>query len=110
MFTGYAAVLVNIAYTALSMPLALYYLRKQEFGLWALALQISGYFMLVDLGIWKVLNRLIVSHKDDVYAGSYGGLLLTGALVFVVQILVIAAVGVALSFCASALFSIPQEL
>jgi O-antigen/teichoic acid export membrane protein len=110
MFTSYAAVLVNIAYTALSVPLALHYLSKQEFGLWALALQISGYLMLLDLGISTALNRLLVNHKDYVNAGSYGGLLLTAALVFVVQGLLISAVGVAFSFFAPALFSIPQEL
>jgi O-antigen/teichoic acid export membrane protein len=110
MFSGYAAVLVNIAYTALSVPLALHYLSNQEFGLWALALQVSGYFFLLDIGVSSALIRLLVNHKDYVNSGSYGGLLLTAALVFVVQGLLIAAVGVAFSFFAPALFSIPHEL
>jgi O-antigen/teichoic acid export membrane protein len=110
LFTGYAALAVNIVYTVLSVPLALHYLSKQEFGLWALALQISGYLMLLDLGVSSALNRLLANHKDSLNSGAYGSLLLTAGLVFVIQGLVIALVGVVFSFFAPALFFIPSEL
>ncbi|MFZ4388410.1 MAG: hypothetical protein ACOYOI_09690 [Chthoniobacterales bacterium] len=41
--TSYGAILVNVFYTLLSIRLALHYLGKEQFGLWALALQVSGY-------------------------------------------------------------------
>jgi hypothetical protein len=37
---GYFAIAVNIVYTVASVPLALHYLGKEQFGLWALAQQI----------------------------------------------------------------------
>jgi hypothetical protein len=41
--TSYVAILVNIFYTLLSVRLALHCLGKEQFGLSALALQVSGY-------------------------------------------------------------------
>jgi len=108
--TGYVALFLNIAYTVVSVPMALHYLSKTEFGLWALALQISGYLMLLDLGVSSALNRLLSNHKDTLNDGSYGSLLLTAGLVFVVQGIVIAVAGYAFSFYAPSLFSIPYEL
>jgi O-antigen/teichoic acid export membrane protein len=109
LFTGYAALILNIAYTVISVPMALHYLSKAEFGLWALALQISGYLMLLDLGVSSALNRLLSNHKDTLNDGSYGSLLLTAGLVFLVQGIVIAMAGCVFSYYAPALFSIPYE-
>ena len=72
---GYLAIAVNIAYTAASVPLALHYLGKEQFGLWALALQITGYLILLDLGVSSAVSRFIADHKDDVNNSSYGSLL-----------------------------------
>ena len=107
---GYVAIAVNIAYTAASIPLALHYLDKEQFGLWALAQQIAGYFMLLDLGVSSAVSRFIADRKDEVNSGSYGSLLLTGAIVFASQGLLIALVGAAFSFFAPVLFSIPPRL
>ena len=76
---GYLATAINIAYTAASIPLALHYLGKEQFGLWALAQQIMGYLMLLDLGVSSAVSRFIADRKDDVNGGGYGSLLLTGA-------------------------------
>ena len=43
LLSGYVALGANIFYTLASVPLALHYLGKAEFGLWALVSQISGY-------------------------------------------------------------------
>ena len=107
---GYLAIAVNIAYTAASVPLALYYLGKEQFGLWALAQQITGYLILLDLGVSSAVSRFIADLKDDVNSGSYGSLLLTGAIVFAIQGLLIAIAGVAFSFFAPALFAVPDYL
>jgi O-antigen/teichoic acid export membrane protein len=110
LFTGYAALVVNIAYTALSVPLALDYLGKEQFGLWALALQVSGYLGLLDLGISSAFTRFLVDHKDDVNGGTYGSLLLTSGIFFALQGGVIAIAGAVFSFAAPLLFHIPPTL
>ena len=107
---GYVAIAVNIAYTTASIPLALHYLGKEQFGLWALAQQIMGYLMLLDLGVSPAVSRFIANLKDDVNSGSYGSLLLAGAIVFAIQGLLIVISGVSFSFFAPTLFSIPPHL
>jgi O-antigen/teichoic acid export membrane protein len=110
LFTGYAALVVNIAYTALSVPLALHYLGKEQFGLWALALQVSGYMGLLELGMSSAISRFLADHKANVNGGEYGSLLLTGGIVFALQGGIIAIAGAAFSFAAPALFHIPPTL
>jgi O-antigen/teichoic acid export membrane protein len=107
---GYVAIAVNIAYTVTSVPLALHYLGNEQFGLWALAQQIVGYLMLLDLGVSSAVSRFIADRKDEVNSGSYGSLLLTGAIVFAIQGLLIAIVGVVFSFFAPVLFAVPDHL
>ena len=107
---GYLATIINIAFTAASVPLALHYLGKEQFGLWALAQQITGYLILLDLGVSSAVSRFIADCKDDVNSGGYGSLLLTGAIVFAIQGVLIAIVGVAFSFFAPALFAVPDHL
>jgi len=108
--SGYGFIAVNIAYTMLSIPLALHYLGKEEFGLWALALQISGYLMLLDLGMSSAVSRFIANHKDDVNGGEYGSLLLTGGIVFLIQGAMIALIGAVFSWFAGTLFAVPEHL
>jgi O-antigen/teichoic acid export membrane protein len=108
--TSYGAILVNIFYTLFSVRLALHYLGKEQFGLWALALQISGFMALLELGISSAISRFIADHKDDVNGGEYGSLLLTGGIVFGLQGAMIAIIGAVFAFFAPALFHIPTAL
>jgi O-antigen/teichoic acid export membrane protein len=110
LFTSYAALVVNIFYTALSVPLALHYLGKEQFGLWALALQVSGYMGLLELGMSSAISRFLADHKDDVNGGEYGSLLLTSGIVFVIQGAMIAIAGAVFSYAAPGLFHIPPAL
>ncbi len=107
---GYAQVGANIGFTILSVPLALRYLGKEEFGLWALSQQISGYFLLIDLGLSSAMSRLLANHKDDLNGGSYGSFLLTGGLVFVAQGALLAVLGSLFALIAPPLFNIPETL
>jgi O-antigen/teichoic acid export membrane protein len=107
---GYAQVGANVGFTMLSVPLALRYLGKEEFGLWALAQQISGYFLLIDLGLSSAMSRLLANHKDDLNGGSYGSLLLTGGFVFAVQGALLAVLGSLFALIAPPLFNIPETL
>jgi O-antigen/teichoic acid export membrane protein len=108
--TSYGAILVNIFYTILSVRLALHYLGKEQFGLWALALQVSGYMGLLEFGISSAISRILADHKDNVNGGEYGSLLLTGGIVFVIQGTIITIAGAAFSFAAPGLFHIPPAL
>jgi hypothetical protein len=57
--TGYLQLGVNVFYTLASVPLALHYLPKKAFGLWALVMQVSSYLALVDLGMASLAARLV---------------------------------------------------
>jgi O-antigen/teichoic acid export membrane protein len=110
LISGYGAIVFNVLYTILSVRLALYYLGKEQFGLWALALQIAGYMALLDLGMSSAISRFLADHKDDVNGGEYGSLLLTGGIVFALQGGAVAMGGAAFSFLAPDLFHIPPTL
>lgn len=109
LITGYAAIGFNILYTLLSVRLALHYLGKQEFGLWAIALQVSSYLMLLDFGISSAMSRFVADHKDDVNGGEYGGMLRIGFMVFTLQGVVIAIAGAFCSLVAPRLIGVPGE-
>jgi len=108
--TSYGAILINVFYTILSVRLALHYLGKEQFGLWALALQISGYMALLELGMSSAISRFLADYKDDVNGGEYGSLLLTGGIVLAIQGGMIAIAGAVFSYAAPALFHIPTAL
>ncbi len=72
-------------YSLASVPLALHYLSKERFALWALMASIGGYLSLIDLGMSSSVARLLIDHKDQHDGGGYGGLIKTGWLVLVAQ-------------------------
>lgn len=98
--SGYVLLGTNVIYTLASVPLALHYLSKAEFGLWALTSQLGGYMALLDFGMRGSVSRILVDYKDQREGGHYGSLVQTGALVGAVQGLVVLVAGTALSFLA----------
>jgi O-antigen/teichoic acid export membrane protein len=107
---GYGNIAANIVFTIISVPLALLYLEKEQFGLWALASQLNGYLVLLELGMGIAINRHIADHKDDVDGGTYGVHLLTSGLVFLCQGIIITVAGFGISWIAPTIFSIPPHL
>lgn len=107
--TGYVFLGVNILYTAASIPLGLHFLGREQFGIWALAQQISGYFILLDLGMSSAVSRLIADKKSDVAGRDYGSLFATGGLVLLLQAMAVALAGAWLAHYAPLLFSVPNE-
>jgi len=105
--SGYAG--VNVLYTLASVPLALHYLSKDEFGLWALVTQITSYLMLIDMGMTGSVSRFLIDHKDQPETGEYGSVIKTGGLVFLVQGVCIALGGYLLSFWLPQLLDVPGE-
>lgn len=104
--TGYIGLLINIGFTLLSIPLALKYLDKSQFGIWSLALQINGYLALVDLGMSAATSRYLADFKDDISGGEYGSYLKTGAVVFSIQGFLMVLIGGALSWYAPDWFGV----
>ena len=109
--SGYVLLGANVLYTLASVPLALSYLSKSEFGLWALTTQIGGFIALVELGMGGSVARILIDHKDDHASGNYGGLIQTGVWVGIVQGLLILLVGTGLAFALGPLLhDVPAEL
>lgn len=107
--SSYLALGVGIIYSLVSVPLALSFLPKQEFGLWALLMQLINYLILIDLGMSGAATRLLIDHKDDPEGSSYAGMFKTSCLVALVQGLLVFAVGVVLApFCPDRLQTPPD--
>jgi len=87
LIAGYGAAAANLIFTVSSVPIALHYLSKEEFGLWALVLQIANFLMLLDLGMSSSVARFLADHKDHKNQDTYGNVLQTGKLVFGIQAL-----------------------
>ncbi len=85
LFTGYALMGVNIVYTFLSLPLALQYLSKAEFGLWSLMSTVGTLAQMLDLGMSSSVARILVDHKDHRENGRYGATVKAGLLVGATQ-------------------------
>lgn len=107
--SGYLAMGSNVLYTLASVPLALHYLSKAEFGLWALAAQVAGYLALVEFGLSGAASRILIDHKDRLDTGEYGSVLKTTSLVLVLQGVIIVVGGLALAFWLPGLMRVPDE-
>jgi O-antigen/teichoic acid export membrane protein len=107
--SGYLQIGVAALYTAASIPLALHYLSKEEFGLWQVATAITGYLLLIDFGITGSVGRILIDHKDDKSTGTYGSVVKIGMVVLVIQGLAIAVVGTALSFWLPQFMNVPPQ-
>lgn len=107
--SGYLLMAANILYTMGSIPLALHYLPKEEFGLWALVNQFAGYFSLLDMGMTSSVSRCLIDLKDDKAGKGYGSLVMTAAIVFSIQGLIIASCGMLLGPFAYHLVELPGK-
>lgn len=110
LLSSYAAIGINILYTIASVPLALHYLGKDEFGIWVLITQFSGYLMLLELGMVGAVARTLSNHKDNVNGGVYGNILMTGFVVFAIQGTIITIVGFLLAWLSAPYLNLPEEL
>ena len=107
---GYVAFGANLVFTLLSVPLALHYLPKEEFGLWSLVLQVANYLLLVDLGMSSSMARFLADHKDSQNQGDYGNILQTGKVVLGIQALLIMSLAIWVGFFLHAWLAIPAHL
>jgi O-antigen/teichoic acid export membrane protein len=108
--SGYVLLAATAVYSLASVPLALYYLSKERFALWALMSAIGGYLSLIDLGMSGSVARLLIDHKDEPEKGTYGSLIKTGWLVMLIQGALVFLLGFALAPALSALLKIQPDL
>jgi O-antigen/teichoic acid export membrane protein len=108
--SSYLSLAAASMYTLVSVPLALHFLSRAEFGLWALMAQVTGYLALVDVGMSTSTARFLIEHKDYPERGDYGSVLQTGQLVLTVQGVIIVLVGCLLSPSLAQLLDIPPAL
>ena len=110
LLSSYLALAAAAVYTFISVPLALHFLTRPEFGLWALMVQIGGYLTLIDLGMSSSVARFLIDHKDEPERGEYGSVLKTGQLVLLTQGAIVAVAGFVASPYLASLLDIPAEL
>ncbi len=108
--SSYILLAATAIYSLASIPVALYYLDKERFGLWALMGSLVGYLSLIDAGMSGAASRLVIDHKDDRDGGHYGSLIKTGWLVFLVQGAIILVSGLVFANSFARLLAIPAEL
>src|SRR4051794_34670983 len=94
--SNYLLLLINAAYTLAAVPIALHHLSQEEFGVWIVVAQISGYLAMIDLGTGDAGVRLLIDHKDSPNDGAYGSLIKTAMLAQSAQGAIIFMVGAAL--------------
>ncbi len=92
--SAWAATLATVAYSFLSVPIALQYLAVDEFALFLLMIQVGGYFTLIEIGMSSATSRLLVDYKDTPNDGRYGSTIMTGFLVFAIQAAIVLLVGI----------------
>jgi O-antigen/teichoic acid export membrane protein len=110
MAAGYAMLAAAAVYSFATVPIALHYLSKERFALWALMSTISGYLSLIDLGMSSSVARLLIDHKDQQENGGYGSLIKTGWLVLVTQGALVFLAGLLLAPAVSDLLRIQPDL
>jgi O-antigen/teichoic acid export membrane protein len=95
--SGYVLLAVNILYTLVQGRMLLQFIKDDnEIGLWAVAIQVAGYFLLLDLGMAGI-SRILIDYKDDVSSTAYGSTIQTGFIVFLIQGALIAVSGAVIS-------------
>ena len=108
--SGYFVIGTTAVYSLASVPLALKYLSKADFALWALMSSISGYLALIDLGMSGSVARLLIDYKDKRADGVYGSLIKTGWCVLVTQGVFIWMIGFGFAPVLASLLDIPSEV
>jgi len=108
--SSYFVLVATALFSLTSFPLALHYLTKERFALWALMGTVGQYLNLVDFGMSASVARLLIDHKDQPENASYGGLIKTGWFVLAVQGAILLGAGLILAPLLSRLLDIPGNL
>jgi O-antigen/teichoic acid export membrane protein len=83
LLAGYGTLGATVLYTLLSVPLALHYLPREEYGLWGLIIQIVVLMQLAEAGMTGACARILIDYKDD--RESLAGMVKTVTVVLLIQ-------------------------
>lgn len=108
--SSWLATFATVAYSLVSVPIALTYLGVEEFGLFVLVLQLASYFTLAEVGMSAATARFLVDYKDNPDDGNYGSVILTGSWVFVTQAAAVLVTGVLTAPWIVQWVGVPQDL
>ena len=108
--SGYVVLAANIVFTLASVPLALHFLTKPAFGLWAFTSQIAAFIALIDFGMAGSISRILIDYKDDRSSGQYGSMVKTGLLVNATQGLLVVLLSLAGACVPGSILGIGPEL
>lgn len=109
-FFSYVALVAQIGYSFLSVPLALSHLSTAEFGLWGLVSTIFTFLMLAELGMTESFMRYLFECKDGKDPERYGRLFTASCLALGLVAVIILVLGVLVSFFAASLLGVPIEM
>jgi O-antigen/teichoic acid export membrane protein len=106
---GYVSMAVNMAYSLISIPLALRYLEKSEYGLWALVLSITSYLGISEMGMSSSMERHLMELKEKRPDPRYGETFCAGALVLGILAILCLSLGSVVIYFVSKGFHLPSE-
>lgn len=107
---SYVGVLANIGYSMAIVPIGLYYLGIDQFGLWMLLGQAAGYLALIELGVFGSTSRILIDCKDHKDGSAYRGIVATASLILIAQGILIASLGWLFAPFVIEVFDIPSDL
>lgn len=107
---GYGALAVQVLYSFASIPLALAYLSKAEFGMWSLISTLGTYLMLAEMGMTTAVIRHLFDCKDGKDPGKYGRFFAASAMALGLVSIVVFLIGLLVAWLSAPLFKIPPEL
>ena len=107
---SYAALGMTVLYSLSLVPIALRFLTAEEFGLWMVLVQISGYLSMIEIGVFTATSRILIDYKDQRDKGPYGGVIMTATAVFTVQGALMIMVGFFAAEPLARLFDVPEPL
>jgi O-antigen/teichoic acid export membrane protein len=107
---GYGALVTQIFYSLATIPLALSYLNKAEFGLWGLITTLTSYLAMLEFGMLNSFQRHLFECRDNKEDGRYGRLFTASCVAFLLIALFMLVVGVPGALLAAPVFAIPTEL
>lgn len=109
-FFSYAALVAQISYSFLSVPLALSHLTTAQFGMWGLVSTIGSFLAMAELGMTESFMRYLFECKDGKDPERYGRLFTASCLALGLVAMVILAGGVIVAFFSAPAFSVPVEM
>lgn len=108
--SSWVVAFVGVIAALLSLRLASLYLSKEEFGLWGVLFQLSGYFSLLELGVVSAMGRVFVEPLAQRSEAEASRWISTTAVIITVQGVVIFLVGSCMTKSIFTFIHIPAQM